>query len=710
MEQTVSENTRIFDLLEKKILLYENRFSNWDFNDFNMLYSYFAIDSSNNIRRRGDILKAIENKLRYILQKYDIQYMASIIRIVKQYYIYMYLSRREKESYFYYMHILDSTANQRKYTDNIYKLKEMSLRDCSEVCRLLVLYKLCDNDSSMDIHFYLRLYDTEVRYADAIIQAARLVKETKIVYGNIENIDEVTQILFNRIENKILRYGCRRFYENVINKYMKTYMEDESKFVTNINSPRVFLYRIAIKQLTCNPDVAGSTGCKFNFELIEHLAIVLLEIQGFSSVATDKLDLLLKTKNPQEYIYKVIGYDTIYRERQYDPLRMLLFIEYMLKKRNSDVKNIVGMDLELFISISRIIIEYALEKITHKLPNDSLIVNPLIIYERGKKQISLDAIEKYFQKMVTVDPINQNWKNLYDLTEICDDSTWLVGAKNGNKYDAYIPLPSIDCFGLWDKVQAILGYKNQGYTFEECVREWINDRLGIEVISGKYILNNKVFESDGILVYDNIVIFIECKTKVLTRKARSLNLYNLIMDLSDSVMKSCMQAFRCELSVRENNFKIYDSIVGDTDLLKNNNGITPIKIIKLQPNTIYFKLSVVPFSYGILNEKVITNKILEILMYNIYINPQFIKQEKINSFNRNHREYIDIIKKIYPIYNNKFEDLIRNTHFLTIDILYELLNQSNNCNEFVDYLKKRSLIQFSGYETNDNMKAFLNKI
>lgn len=500
-------------------------------------------------------------------------------------------------------------------------------------------------------------------------------------------------MLIKRVEDRIARYGSSKFVKNLIYTYILSYSNKDGLFRNKIPSLKM-LFFFALKVDTDKSgkfdDIRGNGSFepKVIFRLIE-----AVEILNDSRI-DDKFSSLFFMNNPIEYLKQIIYFDSKYKETQYPHESVILLLRYIINDNLAIFNEKFEMLPGHFIEISQAIIRYATNEI-EKCKNAKHSISPLDILKLIKHDsgIDLDIINSYFRKMMASKPLNEAYDHPLKMECITSASEWLIPIRDDNNLTCYLPLPSIQCFGLYDKTMNILDYPNIGITFENLVRKRLSDATNTEVYTGKYLYNNKVYESDGILILDELVILLECKTKPLQRESRSGNIGKAIFDLGLSFLKSAIQAYRCELSFRENSkIGVFDSSIGDNDIKK---GIaTPSYKLHLPKNAVFYRLSCTTFNYGTFIEKPVVKNLLS-LFIEYTLNDKAIETgistKNIADITKMSDELYMILEMLKPYYTKDKEDendyltkITFNTTFIPFGLLYMYTNNTSGDRKFKD--------------------------
>jgi hypothetical protein len=209
---------------------------------------------------------------------------------------------------------------------------------------------------------------------------------------------------------------------------------------------------------------------------------------------------------------------------------------------------------------------------------------------------------------------------------------------------------------------------------------------GIAFYSGNYYNEEDEGECDFIIESSAIIILLEVKKKVLTRKAKSGEDIKIMLDLSESLIDAQLQAGRTEIILLKN---------GKISLIKN--GVP--KIISLNGRKIE-RVTLTQLEFGALQDRNIAKLFLTSLLTHSFavnstdlnISEKFIALEAKRSELLNQYEILNSLDSEYS--HNPFF----NCWFFSLPQLLEIINLSSNNESFCDNLCKT---KFMTYNTLD---------
>ena len=224
---------------------------------------------------------------------------------------------------------------------------------------------------------------------------------------------------------------------------------------------------------------------------------------------------------------------------------------------------------------------------------------------------------------------------------------------------------------------------NIGYALEKIIYKWLNNH-SITYSYGTYSVDSIDGECDLLIEAKDAIILIEFKKKVLTRKAKSGIDIDLLVDLSDSILSSQIQAGRTEIILREKGeITLTDQKTNSSKKVYwNNRAIERISLTQLDFGGFHDKTIINQFfnallthSYGTYSEeKSILKKFEELKEKQKIWSEQYAK---LNALDKafNHFPYFD-------------------SSFMNLGQLLETINLSTDNNSFYEKLKTHKFVTF----------------
>ncbi|UBZ13322.1 hypothetical protein LDL77_15735 [Flagellimonas marinaquae] len=241
---------------------------------------------------------------------------------------------------------------------------------------------------------------------------------------------------------------------------------------------------------------------------------------------------------------------------------------------------------------------------------------------------------------------------------------------------------------------------NIGYALEKLIYKWLNDH-GITYSRGTYSVNSIDGECDLLIEAKDAIILIEFKKKVLTRKAKSGIDIDLLIDLSDSILSSQIQAGRTEIILREK------GVITLTDQKTNLN-----KTISWNGRAIE-RISLTQLDFGGFHDKTIINQFFNALLTHSY--GTYSKEKRILKKFKELKAKQDKWSEQY----NKLKDLDKafnhfpyfDCSFMNLGQFLETINLSTDNDTFYEKLKTNKYVTFGtlDFYREFEMKLNMNK-
>ncbi|WP_374360593.1 hypothetical protein [Cloacibacterium sp.] len=224
---------------------------------------------------------------------------------------------------------------------------------------------------------------------------------------------------------------------------------------------------------------------------------------------------------------------------------------------------------------------------------------------------------------------------------------------------------------------------NIGYALENLIYKWLNDH-NITYSQGTYTVDSIDGECDLLIEAKDAIILIEFKKKVLTRKAKSGIDIDLLIDLSDSILSSQIQAGRTEIILREK---------GEISLTDQKTNLT--KIVYWNNKAIE-RISLTQLDFGGFHDRSIINQFFNALLthsYGTYSEEKNILKkfqelkEKQGIWTEQYTKLNDLDKAFnhFPYFD---------CSFMNLGQLLETINLSTDNDSFYEKLKANKFVTF----------------
>lgn len=350
------------------------------------------------------------------------------------------------------------------------------------------------------------------------------------------NID--VNALFDNIYNQIRSIGPLTVFSKLCKEMAKNYYKNEDRIVMNnsVNTEFPTLWHLALKALTDN-----SSECK-KIENITYETLVSDVRNAITLLDADNeydLNLLLPNQG-SDYLERLMKYSAVYDLHQYDVDGMLFLIEKILCDFQKEIEGFFDETKDCVFSI----IKHLVEKGQTKFLNRELHV-------LSEKEIDVKT-KKIVDKIATIGMLNEEYVTPVQWDKVNDDSEWII--KNEDKY--YILPPILSMLGIYDKIGTALKWRDFGSQIETAVKALFASIKDLNVYSGKYLFENKVFECDTIVLGNEYALIIECKRKGISRKGRGGDKAVAIQDIAETYFSSQRQAYHTHRAILENSNRL----------------------------------------------------------------------------------------------------------------------------------------------------------
>lgn len=219
-----------------------------------------------------------------------------------------------------------------------------------------------------------------------------------------------------------------------------------------------------------------------------------------------------------------------------------------------------------------------------------------------------------------------------------------------------------------------------GHPIEDFLHRKFKEK-GIVALTGDYTYLGQAGECDFLIESDKSIILIEVKKKPLTRKSKSGNDIDIIIDLSSSVLEAQRQAGRTAIVLMES---------GSIEL-KQTDGST--KVVCLNGREIE-RIALTQLEYGAFQDRITMENFLKSLLTHTIKttsgNPQIVK--KFDDLASKQHDWIEQYKKFKDLDPDFEHWAYRNCWFFSLPQILELINISSCNNSFDKALKANKYV------------------
>lgn len=505
----------------------------------------------------------------------------------------------------------------------------------------------------------------------------------KISNGDVEFIFGLENI-FRELDNKIDEFGginlifeCLSHftYNQTFDRYF--FIRDLSYNNKNIEIPWGYILNLSLKHLQFK-HITKRTKYEKLFKQILNLASVIIngvyniqEYNIFHYIFLDRRNI------PKDFSSLVLN-DSLFSISQSNFNLELGLCKFLFSHDDDFFKEQLGFSIDDYILV--------FENFIDSWENEN---RPVLISLSKKKQhiLPYNIYSKVLNFMSHSGNINENYFEPNDYLSIDFFEKPLI-----KYYNNYFLLPSLpwSAPNFYESLVSPLRsfYENElskdldeilGERLEMFIAEML-EKSGVTFIKGgQYKFRNNPAECDFIIESDKSIIIIEVKKKVLTRNSKSGRDYSIILDLSNSLLYSQIQAGKVELLLKENGKILLDS---------NNSQYTVFledKIIK--------RISLTQFEYGSLHNQIFVEKFFDSLLNGDYVlkNGDEHLNKKFGKFIKRSEQFRNQYVQLNKIKEEDFRFFVSRCYFMSLPQLYEILKRSTDNNSFDESLPNNRL-------------------
>lgn len=505
----------------------------------------------------------------------------------------------------------------------------------------------------------------------------------KVNNGSIEMDDETYLRIALEIEKKVAQIGGWNVAEYVLNKtpfekkLQRYEINREKSAMPTYIEPQIpvgYLLNISVKHFAKHNHKDKGLVQK-NIEDLLLMAKSFVSVMSLQSYSIYD-DIFIQEEGFVDYIHKNILFDKVISIKQFNPT----FVPKIIK----------GM-LSPFFEEKRVQDEFELT-----LEQVCDVVNFLLNTTKVKQSFRVFRLKE----IKSVFPLLEirHIKNLLDIlshrgkvnnkfiypTSLSDlEKKPLIQKKHGE----YILLDRTLCAisfydAICDKLREIIGRsfdEKLGIQLEGFIKSFLLEK-GVVVKSGFYDDE----ECDLILETNSKIVFMEVKKKPLTRKASAGDGVVLFKDITKGLLSSQIQLGKHEVKLlREQKIELR-KVKKKKEAKK-----YPMEIIELNNRNIE-RVSVNAWDYGVVNDKLVTQNLL-----------QFLTFLELHAMKPDEDEELDELRKSSEILIKQFDELkkvsiakkretLRENYFdcsfISLQQLMMIINDSNSTESFVDNL------------------------
>lgn len=569
--------------------------------------------------------------------------------------------------------------------------------------------------ASLENDISLNSMDSKVYQALTFFRKKGFRVKVREGFYNLNLIDDVFKIL----DRKISEIGKDFTFEYLeyIKKFKKSYGLYFFKVHYNYQENEVIyplglLFRLGVKYLNKNNGFDSKEKSRRISEIFEyslHLGnlLKLLNVgHDFSLLYSDKTNIF-------KIIRKYAQLDQIYKIDQYNPIHLLDLCQKLKESLDG-----VGIADEVLNTI-KIIVEIFNLCMYELGIRDGIVFSETKSYKNLCDKYSKILLDKILDDLSHERAVNKNYNEIYGFEKINYFHKPFVKMNIRGREQYFLLDKTFFVMGFYTSIMTILrnvkklkdGGKfdidsHVGFLQEKIISDKIL-LLNINVLKteGKYDLTqkqveilglkkdrNKTLETDVVIEFDDRIVFLESKKKVLTTKAKSGDEISIIKDLSDSLIESQIQANRHKRVL--NNF---DSIKfnDDVELFKRNREV--------------IKVSLTQFDYGSLHTSSVMNSVLTVMLYKEVYSNDPNKISDLRSINKKLNDFTQEFGDGSSFYYAENRALMfADCHFFNFFQLLYILDKASSSSllSIDDVLKEAFKIRRNSFDSVDVYHEF----
>lgn len=501
-------------------------------------------------------------------------------------------------------------------------------------------------------YFTRKGYNVEIEDSKIILDEKDKLKIIENIESKIKSLDGIGVInsLFSNVKN-LFNKDLHRFHINRILGY-------NNKSVIPIN----YLLNLSLKYTGYETTKTDTNGIYGDILSDAQNLMVFNDVQPYSVFQT----IFISFDAFIEYIQEIALFDSIFMPNQLRPFDVPRILKALFECVPSELRS--NFDMELILDVIERIIELSKNNYTASIFFDSKALNL-------EEKYDLDSIEKTlvmlshpegsvnndFYLPEQYENVDFGFKPLIKRNEIYIllNLSWCSPAF----YEA-LAMYLRDLYGNWSKLQTDLGYGLETFVKNELKIK------GISYSSGNYDMPLSG-ECDVVIESEDTIVFLELKTKPLTRKSRSGENIPLVIDITKSLLASQTQLGRHENTIREYGFIE----------LENNQRIE-------FENRRILRISLSLLDFGGFHDWATTKRILEIMSGIELSVSDNAYQSYLDEINRKIGKFQEECQKLATIDSSFQQRGFHNCLFISLPLFLILLDNSDNADSFIEELSK----------------------
>ncbi|KXO03081.1 hypothetical protein AYK81_28740 [Bacillus thuringiensis] len=566
------------------------------------------------------------------------------------------------------------------YLPNEIKIKPLDKEnEWKEIIKTVIDYSIVCGERKHELKYYNREYNEGM--------AAKNLQEREFIFkvnnGSIEMDDETHLRIALEIEKKVAQIGGWNVAEYVLNKIyfekkIQRYKINREKSATpkyiEPQLPVGYLLNISAKHFAKHnhKDRALFQKDIDDLLLMTKSYVSVLSLQSYSIYD----DFYIQGEGFVDYIHKNILFDKIISIKQFNPI----FVPKIIKGMLSPFFEEKSVQAEFKLTLEQVcdVVDFLLNNLNVKQSFSSFKLEEI---KNVFPLLEIKHIKKLLDILSHKGKINNDFIHPTSLSDF--EKKPLIQRKKGEYILVDRALCAISFYdAICDKLRKIVGRKFDaflGIQLEEFIKSLLSEK-GVVVKSGFYDDE----ECDLIIETNSKIVFMEVKKKPLTRKASAGDGVALFKDITKGLLSSQIQLGKHESKLlREQRMELRK--VKKKKKAKE----YPIEIIELNNRDIE-RVSVNAWDYGIVNDKLVTQNLL-----------QFLTILELRAMKSDEDEELEELRKSSKILIKQFEELKKisiakkrenlrenyfDSSFISLQQLMMIINDSNSTESFVENL------------------------
>ncbi|WP_066302094.1 hypothetical protein [Bacillus sp. FJAT-29937] len=499
-----------------------------------------------------------------------------------------------------------------------------------------------------------------------------------VLNGKIKIDDETYNNISLEVEKKLITLGGYNVLEALLKKVPYDAKALRYRLLRNeetLELPVGYLINLSVKnlnKLNHHSEKLFQQNLNELFLMATNL-VALLQLQEFNKYS----HILVNEQNFIQYLYNNVLNDKIINFRQYNPLLVPKIIKGILNNlfKEYDLEKKIGADLGSIVAITNYILNN---------PEGSLRFRryKLVDFERNFPSLSKETLIK------VLDIFSHNNKTLNKSFRVPNDISDYELKPLILKKDIYILIDrTLNSISFYEAISQFMRNHIEnfdsklGFELESFIKTELEKR-NVTYSSGYYNQNE---ECDLIIETAKYIFFIEIKKKPLTRKALSGDDVTIFSDIAKGLLSSQLQLGKREIELLKN---------GKIELYlnkgKRDSKNALIHTVKYD-NRIIERVSLNAWDFGVMNDKIFSQTLLEFLTGVELSTKQVWRQSDLDEVNsismKLHKQFEEIQKYSRNDRKTNYRELYFDCSFISLQMFLIRIRNINGNQEFEENME-----------------------